>query len=78
MKSNYKIGDKVYIDGMSGFCDPHWDTITDIQIRYDEITGKPYNLIIVGNSHFRSDNGNCVKGPTAYYLTGDVITNKNA
>ena len=66
----YQVGQIVHIDGDSSFCTPSDEVITEIEVRYDEKTGQKYQLVICGNEHYRSDNGACVKGPSAYYLAG--------
>jgi len=65
---SFQIGQKVFIDGSSGFCDPSWEVITNIETKYDEDTGEPYQLIFCGGSSYRGDTGECITGPKAYYL----------
>ena len=72
MKADYRIGDEVYIGCYSGHGTPGWSLITDIQLRYNEITGNPYTILICENFQFNADTGDVIKGPTAYYLTDTV------
>lgn len=64
----YNIGDKVYIDGYTSFCSPSHETVKNVEYRFDAFTGKPYQLVTTGTGSFRSDTGECVKGPTMYYM----------
>jgi len=72
MMKHYKVGDEVYIDGYTSFCDPGYRTVESIEKRFDERTGIEYQLIITeSGSAYRSDTGACVKGAAMYYM---VIT----
>lgn len=73
----YYIGQQVFIDAdiCGGFVSPDWETVTGVEVRYDEMTGKPYQLVQFGSRQehqFRSDTGAAVKGATAYHLTQQV------
>ncbi len=70
----YKIGQQVYSTEDSGFCQGGWSTVTGLKIKFDENTREKYQLVICGDREFRGDTGDCVKGGSAYYLTGEVKT----
>lgn len=67
-KDEVVVGDYAYIDGYSGFCYGSYEQITDIVTRYDEITGKPYKVVVCGKGHYRFDDGWCINGAMAYSI----------
>jgi len=68
--TKYKIGQKVLIAGYTGFCTDHEDVIVDIQTRYDELTGEPYEIVICKNGTYKAESGGCIEGAQMYYLDG--------
>lgn len=64
-----KIGDKVYIDSESSFGTLSKDVVTDISTKYDEDTGKPYNVIHCDTMEFDSRTKYSIKVPYNYYVT---------
>lgn len=69
-KDEVKIGDYADIDGYSGFCCGSYNRITDVITRYNEMTGKPYKVICCRDNQYCFDDGNCIKGASAYYIQG--------
>lgn len=70
--TNFKIGDELYIDGISGFCYPEWERIKDIAIKYDEDTGEKYQVLIFeGDRKFDARNGKPLTVPFGYFINFD-------
>lgn len=61
------VGDLVLCTGDSSFCDPSYEKVKRITIKYDEDSGNPYNVIwISGGQSFDSRNGSPLSPPLAY------------
>lgn len=69
-KEEAKVGDYVYTDGTSGFCDGSKEKIKAFETRYNSKTGKPYEVVITTNGVYRKDDGSTIKGATAYSIFG--------
>ena len=68
--SEATIGDYIYTDGDSSFCQGDYSKIVSI---YAEFTkdGTPYVVIIDDEGHrYRKDTGECLKGAMAYSIQG--------
>ena len=63
-----KIGDVVYIEPARGFCTGGEAAVTDVLQRYDEVTGKPYDVICFGDHWFDGRTGHAKTEPYAYYI----------
>ena len=61
-------GDRVLIDGNSGFCDAHEDTITDITIKYNENDGVPYKVYWCKDGSYDGRTMHKTEYGTAYYI----------
>lgn len=70
LNEEVKVGDYAYIDGCSSFCTGYYARITAIKTRYDETTGKPYDVVICGDQEYVKDTGLVIKGATAYSVFG--------
>jgi len=68
--SKLKVGDKILVGGDSGFCNDDEETITKIYKKYDENTGKPYNVICCGDWEFSGKEGcgGAMNYARAYYI----------
>jgi len=64
----YEVGERVYIEAMSGMCTGGEDTVTAIKTKYDEDTGEPYTVVFCGDHGFREDNGAPINQPWMYGL----------
>ncbi len=65
------VGDLVLCTGDSSFCDPSYEKVKKITIKYDDkfCNGNPYNVIwISGGQSFDSRNGSPLSPPLAYYI----------
>ena len=62
-----QVGDKVYIDSLNGFL--FKSEVTDISAKYDENTGKPYDVIHCGEMIFDSRTKYSMSVPYNYYVT---------
>ena len=67
-KEQAVAGDYVYVDGDSGFCHGSDDRIESIETRYNEMTGDPYKVVVTKHGVYRFDNGECIKGASAYRI----------
>lgn len=67
-KEQAQVGDLVWVDGYSGFCQGGFERIKNIKTQYDTETGKPYKIVITKDGVYRYDNGQCIKGATAYSI----------
>lgn len=62
-------GDKVCCTGDSSFCQSSTQKIKKLTVKYDEDTGKPYNVIhLAGDRKFDSRTGYAINPPLAYYI----------
>jgi hypothetical protein len=70
MKKKYSAGDTVYVDCDSSFGSSScgFEKVEEAHVRYDEMTGAPYEVYKVGSSWYDQRTGACVKGAWAYYL----------
>lgn len=57
--SKYGIGHKVSISGDYGMAaqGSHYDVITDVDIRYDQLTGEPFHIYKVGDRWWTENDG---------------------
>lgn len=62
------IGDYVYVDGDSGFCQGSDERIKSIETRYNEMDGAPYKVVVTAHGSYRFDTGECIKGSSAYRI----------
>jgi len=67
--SEVQVGDTVYIDGMTSFCNPHLDHVTRIQTKYDEDTGESYKVVYCGAHMYDARNGKALNSPTMYFIS---------
>lgn len=66
---NLEIGDRVIHTGDSSFCHTSEEEITDVTIKYDENTGKPFKVLHIGGGQkFDSRSGSPLSPPWAYYI----------
>ncbi len=63
-----KEGGTVYVTGDSGFCYSSYQKVSEITTKYDEDTGKPYNVLHVNGQRFDGRTGFAIDPPTAYYI----------
>jgi hypothetical protein len=72
-----KIGDKVYVDGYTSMAQQNSreDTIEDIGIRYDEVTGEKFDIYKVSGDWYDSRDGRCYSNKNSMYYI-DVIENE--
>jgi hypothetical protein len=82
MKTKYKVGDVVYVDGYIGASmaqqNAHMSEVTEVATRYNEITGKPFQIVKVGDDWYRED-GTCYSKESMYYIEkydGDLLQKK--
>jgi len=47
-----QVGDTVTITGDSSFCSTYQTKVIELLTRYDELTGKPYNVIVTKEQNF--------------------------
>lgn len=66
--SELQVGDEVYCDGNSSFCHLTKEAITKIEVRYDEMTGAPYNVIFIGDRQFHGITGNSMNPKSQYFI----------
>jgi len=65
--SKYGIGHKVYVDGLTSLASGGgYDVITDVDIRYDQLTGEPFHIYKVGDRWWDEDGG-CYSQPNYMY-----------
>ena len=64
-----KVGDKVYIDGYTSMAQQNSgeETIKDIDIRYDEVTGEKFDIYKVGGDWYDSRDGGCYSNKNSMY-----------
>jgi DNA invertase Pin-like site-specific DNA recombinase len=67
-KEQAQVGDLVWVDGYSGFCQGDFEKIKSIETRYDTKTGEPYKVIKTSDGVYRYDNGQRIKGASAYSI----------
>jgi hypothetical protein len=67
--TKHKIGDGVYISGGMGGSVHHKETITEIEVRFDEESGMPYRVICLDDHKFKASTGQPVTPPWAYGIT---------
>lgn len=67
-KEQAQVGDLVWVDGYSGFCQGGFEKIKAIETRYNTKTGEPYKVVITKDGVYRFDDGSCIKGATAYSI----------
>ena len=67
-KQKYRIGDIVNIEGWTSFTTDTQRKITDIKIRYDELTGKPKKVIDCNGWEFDLTTGNAITSPIMYSI----------
>lgn len=65
-----KVGDSVFIECHSGLGSGGPAKVTKITKKYDENTGKPYNVIWCGGHGFDARTGEAATEPTMYYIAG--------
>jgi hypothetical protein len=72
-----KVGDKVYIDGYTSMAQQNSgeETIKDIDIRYDEVTGEKFNIYKVGGDWYDSRDGSCYSNKNSMYYI-ELIDNE--
>lgn len=64
-----EVGDKILCTGDSGFCHDSIETISKIETKYDENTGKPYPVITIkGGQKFHGIKGHAITPPYAYRI----------
>jgi len=63
------VGDVINIACETSFGNDHKGEVTDIKSRFDEITGRPYNIICCGSHEFDSRSGYAITSPTMYYIS---------
>jgi hypothetical protein len=64
-----KIGDNVYIDGYTSMAQQNARTakVDDIQTRYDELTGKPFDIVLVDGDWYDTRDGGCHSNKNSMY-----------
>lgn len=62
----YKIGRKVMLEPVRSFCTGGPSTITDIDIRYDEMTGEPFRVYKISDKWW-TELGGCHSFPEFMY-----------
>ena len=62
----YKIGRKVMVEAERPFCSGGPSVITDIDIRYNEITGEPFRVYKIDGKLW-DENGGCYSNPQFMY-----------
>ena len=71
MKTKFKVGDMVYVDGYIGASmaqqNAHMDKVTEVATRYNGITGKPFQIVKVGDDWYKED-GICYSRESMYYI----------
>lgn len=67
-KEEAKVGDYAYVDGGSSFCTGGYEKIKAFETRYDNKTGRPYEIVVTTDGEFRKDDGSSIKGATAYSI----------
>lgn len=76
----YKVGDRVYVDGFIGASmaqqNAHFSEVSEVDIRYDELTGKPFQIVKVGNDWYYED-GNCYSNKASFYYIEKVDEKKS-
>jgi len=64
----FKVGDSVYIECYTSMGSGGNDKVTKITKKYDEDTGKPYNVIWCGSHGFDARSGDAITEPYMYYI----------
>lgn len=68
--SEATVGDYIYTDGDSSFCQGGYSMIVGFDTEYDK-DGTPYVVITDEEEHkYRKDTGECLKGAMAYSIQG--------
>lgn len=64
-----KIGDEVYIDGYTSMAQQsaRMSKIDDVQTRYDELTGKPFDIVLVDGDWYDTRDGGCHSNKDSMY-----------
>jgi hypothetical protein len=72
-----KVGDKVYVDGYTSMAQQNSgeDTIKEIGVRYDEVTGEKFDIYKVGGSWYDSRDGGCHSNKNSMYYI-ELIENE--
>ena len=67
---NIKVGDEVYVECYTsmGASSEGNQTVTELKTKYDEDTGKPYNVICLGKHKFDGRDGGAMNSPTMYFI----------
>ncbi len=64
-----KVGDKVNVECYTSIGTDEEEKVTKITKKYDEDTGKPYEVIWCGKHAFDSRDGEAINPPTMYYIS---------
>lgn len=62
------MGDVVKVDGYTSFCVGSSAVVSEVKTLFSPLTGKPFQLVVTPVGTFRSDTGECVVGPSMYYM----------
>lgn len=66
--TEFKVGDKVRLECLSGHSSGSDGEVTEISTRYHETEGYPYAVVHVGEHLFDVDSGNAINPPLGYYI----------
>ncbi len=72
-----KIGDKIYIDGYTSMAqgNARESKIDLIETRYDELTGLPFEIVLVDGEWYDSRDGGCYSNKNSVYYV--IFSNEN-
>ena len=80
MKRNkiLKVGDKVWFDGYTSMAQQNAgeEVIAEIKIKYDEDSGRPFNIYKVGNAWYDGRDGSCFSNKQSMYYIDLKYENK--